>query len=146
MVVAIVSTNSSQCSQGRTGRARAFPSTGFDISTIAAGDVSSCCNRGTVSPPSAVRRRAYAASAGWAPGQWTVDLRWRRIGRRFPNAAGTNPRPPISLLDLSVEREVTSSITARAEARDLADARAEFIAGYPTPGRTVTLYLELTLP
>jgi hypothetical protein len=91
-------------------------------------------------------RVTYAASAGWMPGRWTVDLRWRRIGRRFPNAAGTNPRPPISLLDLSVERAVTPSITARAEARHLADTRAEFIAGYPTPGRTVTLSLELTLP
>jgi vitamin B12 transporter len=91
-------------------------------------------------------RASYAASAAWSPGPWGLDLRWRRIGQRFPNAAGTNPRPPISLLDLAVERRLTPSLTAHGEARDLADARAEFIAGYPTPGRTFTFSLEFTLP
>jgi vitamin B12 transporter len=91
-------------------------------------------------------RVTYAASARWSPADWSVDLRWRRIGERFPNAAGTNPRPPISLLDLSLERRLGTQVTARAEARDLTDARAEFIAGYPTPGRTLTFFLELTLP
>jgi iron complex outermembrane receptor protein len=91
-------------------------------------------------------RVTYAASARWSPADWSVDLRWRRIGDRFPNAAGTNPRPPISLLDLSVQRRLGAQLTARAEARDLADARAEFIAGYPMPGRTLTFFLELTLP
>ena len=91
-------------------------------------------------------RVSYAASAVWSPGTWGVDLRWRRIGARFPNAAGTNPRPPISLLDLAVARRITPTLGARAEARDLADAGAEFIAGYPTPGRTFTFSLEFTLP
>jgi outer membrane receptor protein involved in Fe transport len=91
-------------------------------------------------------RTTYAASAAWSPGPWHADLRWRRIGQRFPNAAGTNPRPPISLFDLALERRVTPTLVARAEARDLADAGAEFIAGYPTPGRTFTLSLEFTFP
>jgi iron complex outermembrane receptor protein len=91
-------------------------------------------------------RATYAASAVWRPGPWVADLRWRRIGERYPNAAGTNPRPPISVLDLSVERRLGTHLTARAEMRDLTDVRAEFIAGHPTPGRTVTLTLELTLP
>ena len=91
-------------------------------------------------------RVTYSAAAAWSPNPWRLDLRWHRIGRRYPNAAGTNARPPISLLDASLERRVTQDLVARAEVRDLADARAEFIAGYPTPGRTFTLALELTLP
>lgn len=91
-------------------------------------------------------RVTYAAAAAWSPDPWRLDLRWHRIGARYPNAAGTNPRPPISLLDASVERRLGQGVVARAEVRDLGDARAEFIAGYPTPGRTVTFALELTLP
>jgi outer membrane cobalamin receptor len=91
-------------------------------------------------------RVTYAASAAWTPGAWLFDLRWRRIGARYPNASGTNPRPPISLLDVAAERRLTPDLLARAEVHDLADARAEFIAGYPTPGRTVTFALEFTLP
>ncbi|HYC34060.1 MAG TPA: TonB-dependent receptor [Gemmatimonadales bacterium] len=90
-------------------------------------------------------RVTYAASASVAPGAWLVDLRWRRIGRRFPNAAGTNPRPSITLLDFAAERRLAEYLVARAEVRDLTDERAEFIAGYPTPGRTFTFALELTL-
>ena len=44
-------------------------------------------------------RVTYDASVVWSPGPWTADLRWHRIGRRFPNSAGTNPRPAFSLLD-----------------------------------------------
>ena len=91
-------------------------------------------------------RVTYAASASLSPGRWLFDLRWRRIGRRYPNAAGTNPRPPISLVDVAGERRLTEYLLARAEVRDLTDERAEFIAGYPTPGRTFTFALELTLP
>ena len=60
---------------------------------------------------------------------------WHRIGRRYPNAAGTNPRPPISLLDASAERRITPDLLARVELRDLTDERAEFIAG-PSLGTT----------
>ena len=91
-------------------------------------------------------RTTLAASAVWAPARWVLDLRWRRIGERFPNAAGTNPRPAISLLDLTIEREIGPDLTLRGEVRDLADIRAEFIAGHPTPGRTLTLTLEFSLP
>jgi iron complex outermembrane receptor protein len=91
-------------------------------------------------------RVTYAASASLSPGRWVFDLRWRRIGRRYPNASGTNPRPAISLLDFAAERRITDYLLARAEVRDLADERAEFIAGYPTPGRTLTFALELAHP
>jgi vitamin B12 transporter len=86
------------------------------------------------------------ASLVWSPGRWTADLRWHHIGRRFPNSAGTNPRPAFSLLDLGIERHLGESITLRGEIRDLADQRAEFLAGYPTPGRSLLLTLNLVAP
>ncbi len=91
-------------------------------------------------------RTTLSGAVSWTPAEWTLDLRWRRIGRRFPNAAGTNPRPPISLFDFAVERHLGRGLRVRGEVRDLADARAEFIAGHPTPGRTLTLTLELAQP
>ena len=68
--------------------------------------------------------------------------RWHRIGRRFPNGAGTNPRAAFSLLDAGLERRLGGGLALRGEVRDLADARAEFIAGYPTPGRISTFTLN----
>jgi len=91
-------------------------------------------------------RVTYAASLLWSPGAWTGDLRWHHVGQRFPNSAGTNPRPAFSLLDLGVERQVASGLAVRGEVRDLTDARAEFIAGFPTPGRSYVLTLNLVLP
>jgi vitamin B12 transporter len=91
-------------------------------------------------------RVTYAASLLWSPGAWSGDLRWHHVGRRFPNSAGTNPRPAFSLLDLGLERRLGSSLALRGEIRDLADVRAEFIAGFPTPGRGYFLTLNLVLP
>jgi vitamin B12 transporter len=91
-------------------------------------------------------RVTYAAGAAWSRGAWGADVRWHRIGARFPNSAGTNARPAISLIDLGLERRLGGSLLLRAEVRDLADARAEFIAGYPTPGRTLTATLTFQLP
>ena len=91
-------------------------------------------------------RVTYAAGAAWSRGPWAADIRWHRIGARFPNSAGTNARPAISLLDLGVERQLPGSLLLRADVRDLTDTRAEFIAGYPTPGRTVTATLTFQLP
>jgi len=82
----------------------------------------------------------------WSPGPWTTDLRWHHIGERFPNSAGTNPRAPFSLLDVGVERRVGRGLTLRGDVRDLADVRAEFLAGYPTPGRSVALTFTLVAP
>jgi vitamin B12 transporter len=91
-------------------------------------------------------RVTYDASVAWSPGPWTADLRWHRIGRRFPNSAGTNPRPAFSLLDLGLERRLGAGLGLRGEVRDLTDRRAEFLAAYPTPGRSVTLTLTLVVP
>jgi outer membrane cobalamin receptor len=82
----------------------------------------------------------------WAPAAWTADARWRLIGERFPNSAGTNPRPAFSLLDVGLERRLADAIGVRLQVDDLTDSRAEFIAGYPTPGRTVVATLNLELP
>ena len=81
----------------------------------------------------------------WAPRRWQADVRWHLIGSRFPNSAGTNPLPPINLIDLGIERSLGSALVLRGGVHDLLDERAEFIAGYPVPGRTFTLTLDLTI-
>ena len=91
-------------------------------------------------------RVTYDASAVWTPGAWSADLRWHRIGRRFPNSAGTNPRPAFSLVDAGVERRLGDSFVLRGDVHDLTDRRAEFLAGYPTPGRSVSLTLTVVVP
>jgi outer membrane cobalamin receptor len=91
-------------------------------------------------------RITYDATALWSPGGWSVDLRWHHIGQRYPNSAGTNPRDPFSLLDAGLERRLGSGLALRAEVRDLTDTRAEFLAGYPTAGRTVALTFTMVAP
>jgi outer membrane cobalamin receptor len=91
-------------------------------------------------------RVTYDAVALWSPGGWTADLRWHHIGRRFPNSAGTNPRDPFSLLDAGLERRLGGGLALRGEVRDLTDARAEFLAGYPTAGRTIAFTLTMVAP
>jgi hypothetical protein len=86
------------------------------------------------------------ASAAWSPGAWTADLRWHYVGERFPNSAGTNPRAPFSLLDAGLERRLAAGLSLRGEVRDLTDQRAEFLAGYPTPGRTIAFTLTMVAP
>ena len=91
-------------------------------------------------------RVTYSVSALWSPRAWSADARWHRIGERYPNSAGTNPRPAFSLLDIGLERRLTDALGLRAQVTDVADTRAEFIAGYPTPGRTLTATLNFQLP
>ena len=91
-------------------------------------------------------RVSYSVSMLWSPGSWNADARWHRIGERYPNSAGTNPRPAFSLLDIGLERRLTDAVAVRAQITDLTDTRAEFIAGYPTPGRTLTATLNFQLP
>lgn len=91
-------------------------------------------------------RVTCAAGLAGAAGPWDADVRWHYIGRRYPNSAGTNARPAISLFDAGLERRLGESISLRAEVRDLTDARAEFIAGYPTPGRTLSATLTVRAP
>ena len=73
-------------------------------------------------------------------------MRWHRIGERFPNSAGTNPRPAFSLLDIGLDRRLADAFGLRLQVNDLTDTRAEFIAGYPTPGRTLTATLNFRTP
>jgi iron complex outermembrane receptor protein len=91
-------------------------------------------------------RVTYDGAAVWSPGPWTADVRWHHIGQRYPNSAGTNPRAPFSLLDAGLERRLGAGLGLRAEIRDLMDERAEFLAGYPTPGRTVAFTLTMVVP
>lgn len=91
-------------------------------------------------------RVTYDGAAIWSPGLWAIDLRWHRIGRRYPNSAGTNPRDAFDLLDAGLERRVGGGLVVRGEVRDLTDERAEFLAGYPTPGRAFALTLTMVVP
>jgi iron complex outermembrane receptor protein len=91
-------------------------------------------------------RVTYDAAGVWSPGAWSADLRWHRIGERFPNSAGTNPRPAFALLDAGLERRLGESFVVRGDLHDLTDRRAEFLAGFPTPGRSVTLTLTVVVP
>lgn len=87
-------------------------------------------------------RATWGATVGWSGGAWSADTRWRWVGERYPNAGGTNPRPAFGLLDIGVQRAVGPTVV-RTDVRDVLDTRAEFLAGYPTPGRTVVLSVSL---
>ena len=87
-------------------------------------------------------RATWGATAGWTDGRWGADVRWRWVGERYPNPGGVNPRQAFGLMDVGVERSVGTALL-RAGVRDLFDARAEFLAGYPTPGRTVVMSISL---
>jgi outer membrane cobalamin receptor len=89
-------------------------------------------------------RTTAAAHVGWTTGPWTVDARVQHLGSRPRDAA--NRLPPISLIHLSLERRFGTALRGTLDVRDLADRRAEFIAGHPGPGRTVVLTLDLEAP
>jgi vitamin B12 transporter len=88
-------------------------------------------------------RGTAALSASWSPGSWSADARWHWIGERYPNPGGVNPRPAMALLDVGVERRIGSQLLVRGDIRDLLDTRAEFIAGYPMPGRSLLITLTM---
>jgi vitamin B12 transporter len=87
-------------------------------------------------------RGTWGATATWADGRWGADARWRWVGERYPNPGGVNARPAFGLMDVGAERSVGGAVV-RAAVRDLFDTRAEFLAGYPTPGRTAILSISL---
>jgi iron complex outermembrane receptor protein len=87
-------------------------------------------------------RATWGATAAWMGGAWRADSRWRWVGERYPNPGGVNPRPAFGVLDIGVERALGAAVV-RADVRDLLDARPEFLAGYPTPGRTAILSVSL---
>jgi iron complex outermembrane receptor protein len=84
----------------------------------------------------------WGASSGWSGGAWGIDARWRWVGERFPNPGGVNPRPAFGLLDAGAQRGVGPALV-RLDVHDMLDTRAEFLAGYPTPGRTAVLSISL---
>lgn len=86
------------------------------------------------------------ATAGWTSGVLDADVRWHYIGERFRDNSGVNVRPPISLFDAGAGHRIGRLLYARFDVRDLTDQRAEFIAGFPTPGRTFILTLSLDSP
>jgi len=45
-------------------------------------------------------------------------------------------------MDIGAERTIGTAVV-RADLRDLFDTRAEFLAGYPTPGRTAIVSISL---
>lgn len=91
-------------------------------------------------------RETASVSASWSPASWSADARWHWIGERYPNPGGVNPRPAMALLDAGLERRLGSGLLVRADVRDLLDTRAEFIAGYPMPGRSLLLTLTMDWP
>jgi outer membrane cobalamin receptor len=64
------------------------------------------------------------------------------VGERYPNPGGVNPRPAFGLLDIGAERTIGTALV-RAVVRDVFDTRAEFLAGYPTAGRTVVVSISV---
>jgi len=84
----------------------------------------------------------WGASMAWATGTWGADVRWHWVGERYPNSGGANPRPAFGIMDVGVERSFGTAVM-RAGVRDLFDSRAEFLAGYPTPGRTAIVSVSM---
>jgi len=84
----------------------------------------------------------WSATMGWADGGWGANARWRWVSERYPNPGGVNPRPAFGLFDVGAERAV-GGFLVRADLRDLLDTRAEFLAGYPSPGRTLVLSIGM---
>jgi len=84
----------------------------------------------------------WEATAAWGAGSWALDTRWRWVSERYPNPGGINPRPAYGILDIGGQRAAGPALI-RADVHDLLDTRAEFLAGYPTPGRTVVLSISL---
>lgn len=87
-------------------------------------------------------RATWSATMGWAAEGWGANARWRWVGERYPNPGGVNPRPAYGVLDLGAERAL-GAFLARADLRDVFDERAEFLAGYPSPGRTLILSIGM---
>ncbi len=84
----------------------------------------------------------WSASAAWTGAGWAADARWRWVGERFPNPGGLNPRPSYGVLNAGLEKSIGPALV-RGEVRDLFDERAEFLAGYPAPGRTAVLSISM---
>jgi outer membrane cobalamin receptor len=85
-----------------------------------------------------------SAATVWSPGQWSLDARWHFVGTRYRDNSGVNALPVINLFDLGLQRAI-GALALRGAVSDLTDQRAEFISGYPTPGRTFSLSIDVRL-
>ncbi len=79
------------------------------------------------------------------PGRTSIRVAWRRLGERYPNHGGVNELPPESIWDVSVAtlmRVGRFPLDVAVTIRDAFDTRAEFIAGYPSRGRSIILRIR----
>ena len=90
-------------------------------------------------------RFSSSLQGSWTPGPWRLSLGWNHLGTRFSRNRGMNPLPAIDLFHLGAERRL-GRFSLGGEIRDLTDSRPVYIAGFPTPGRTVHLSLTMELP
>ena len=90
-------------------------------------------------------RFSVSFQGAWTPGAWRVSAGWNHLGTRYSRNRGMNPLPRFDLFHLGAGRQI-GRVTVEAEIRDLGDARPVYIAGFPTPGRTVHLSLTVELP
>ncbi len=80
------------------------------------------------------------------PGPAALRIAWRRLGERFPSHGGINALAAVSVWDVSLSTDRglgNSPIDIELLLRDLFDARAEFIGGYPSRGRSLTLRIKI---
>jgi outer membrane cobalamin receptor len=82
----------------------------------------------------------------WNSDRWRFSARWHRLGTRFTTTVGTNPLPPVDLLNIGIERQLGRMLSVQSEVRDLLDQRPSYIAGFPAPGRSFYLSLNLEFP
>ncbi|HEV8123373.1 MAG TPA: TonB-dependent receptor [Gemmatimonadales bacterium] len=91
-------------------------------------------------------RFTHTAEVRWNPDRWRFSARWHRLGTRFTTTVGTNPLPPVDLLNIGIERQLGRMLSVQSEVRDLLDQRPSYIAGFPAPGRSFHLSLNLEFP
>lgn len=91
-------------------------------------------------------RFTHSAEVRWTPGDWRFSARWHRLGTRFTTTVGINPLPPVDLLNISVGRQLGRMLSVQGEVRDLLNQRPSYIAGFPAPGRSFYLSLNLEFP
>ena len=80
------------------------------------------------------------------PPLFRLRVAWRRMGERFPNHGGVNALEPESILDLSLATELMLGrvpLELIVSVHDVLDTRPQFIAGYPTRGRSFTLRVRM---
>ena len=83
--------------------------------------------------------RASPTTPPWSgrPGRGPPTCAGTGSASAFPTARAPTRARPSRSWTLGLERRLGAGLGLRGEVRDLTDRRAEFLAGYPTPGRSV---------